>query len=67
MAIIDTGAGVNAISHTFLTKIRYEIQEPTKEQFIMANGTKSTPLGIVRKVPIKFGPVTIFADMIVVA
>ncbi len=58
-AVIDSGAGSCIISAMFLDLLGWGINEPTKINFIMADGVKVQPLGVVKDIPIQFGNFTI--------
>ena len=64
-AIIDTGAGSAVISNSFLQRKGWDIDEPTRITYTVANGQRDTTLGIVTKVPIQVQGLTIPIDMIV--
>src|SRR4051812_13742969 len=61
-AVIDSGAGSCIISAMFLDLLGWGINEPTKINFIMADGVKVQPLGVVKDIPIRFGNFTINVD-----
>ena len=64
--IIDTGAGGCTISKTFLDEIGWEIDGPTKQTLIVADGYAAVPLGKVYDLPIRFGKLVIPITAIVV-
>ena len=66
-AIVDTGAGTSIIAKHVLDRLGWEIEKPAKTILVIADGSKSTPLGEVTEVPITFGNETISIDMIVTA
>jgi hypothetical protein len=49
-----------------LQRLGYEIERPTKDTFLIADGSKVVPLGRLLNVPVRFGPITIPVDMTVV-
>ena len=66
-AIVDTGAGRSIIAKHVLDRLGWDIEEPVRTVLVIADGSRSTPLGEVREVPITFENETITIDMIVTA
>ncbi len=66
-AIVDTGAGTSIIAKHVLDRLGWEIEKPAKTILVIADGSRSTPLGEVTEVPVTFGNETISIDMIVTA
>ena len=53
--LIDTRAAVCIITQRMLERIGWGIDEGTKARVIMADGSASTPLRLVRDIPIQVG------------
>ena len=66
-AIVDTEAGSSIITKYILDCLGWDIEEPVRTVLVIADRSKSTPLGEVREVPITFGNETITINMIVTA
>ena len=66
-AIVNTGAGRSIIAKHVLDRLGWDIEEPARTVLVIADGSRSTPLGEVYEVPITFGNETIMNDMIVTA
>ena len=49
-----------------LDHLGWVIQKPTRMTIVVADGYKATPLGKVEEVPIKFGPIIIIMNMVIV-
>ena len=63
--LLDTGAVGCIISKQFLDKIGKSIEAATNVKIIDVNGNRSSPLGIMRQVPIKIRGLETKADMVV--
>src|SRR5436190_13843512 len=63
--LLDTGAVGCIISKQFLDKIGKPIKAATNVKIIDVNGNRSSPLGIMRQVPIKIRGLETKADMVV--
>ena len=66
IGIIDTGAVPTVLSKTFMDRMGWKIEVPTKMIVINADRSEVTPLGIIKEVPVSFGNVTVTIDMEVV-
>jgi predicted aspartyl protease len=53
------------MSKKAIDRLGWDIEESTKMVYITADGTRATPLGKIREVPIKIGGATIPVDVIV--
>ena len=63
--LLNTGAVGCIISKQFLDKIGKSIEAATNVKIIDVNGNRSSPLGIMRQVPIKIRGLETKADMVV--
>jgi hypothetical protein len=63
--IIDTGAGICLISKVLLDRLGWSIDEMSDVTLVVADGSQSPVLGLVKAVPVTFGLCTIPIDMIV--
>src|SRR5436305_5934472 len=63
--LLDTGAVGCIISKQFLDKIGKPIEATTNVKIIDVNGNRSSPLGIMRQVPIKIRGLETKANMVV--
>ena len=64
--IIDTVAGSCIISQAMLDRIRWEIDGPTRQILIVADGYTAVLIGKVKDLPIRFRKLIILTQAIVV-